>query len=163
MYVLCAIIFIFQFSSIILINYDSSVYNWQSMVTIIIAVVYIVILMPFFARVFFNIQEAFMAEVRLSYGVKDQFKRMFDSLQEGIVVVNDGKIEFMNDLSNKFMTFLSGMYDYKDNLNEDMEQGHLNPLNRKIFYLFDPENQKNETKKAKNKGGKKRDKRNNSS
>ena len=54
-----------------MINYDSSVYNWQSMVTIIIAIVYIVILMPFFARVFFNIQEAFMAEVRLSYGVKD--------------------------------------------------------------------------------------------
>ena len=37
---------------------------------------------------------------------------MFDSLQEGIVVLNDGEIEFMNDLSNKFMTFLSGMYDY---------------------------------------------------
>lgn len=71
MYSLCAIIFIFQFSSIILINYDSSVYNWQSICTIIISIIYIVILMPFFARVFFNIQEAFMAEVRLSYGVKD--------------------------------------------------------------------------------------------
>jgi hypothetical protein len=46
---------------------------------------------------------------------------MFDSLQEGIVVVNDGQIEFMNDLSNNFLTFLSGMYDYKNNLNEDME------------------------------------------
>jgi hypothetical protein len=29
------------------------------------------ILMPFFAKVFFNLQEAFMAEVRLSYGAKD--------------------------------------------------------------------------------------------
>ena len=71
MYSLCGIIFTFQFGSIILINYDSSVYNWQSIATIIIAIVYIVVLMPFFARVFFNIQEAFMAEVRLSYGVKD--------------------------------------------------------------------------------------------
>ena len=97
-----------------------------------------------------------MAEVRLSYGVKDQFKRMFDSLQEGIVVVNDGQIEFMNDLSNKFMTFLSGMYDYKNNLNEDMEQSHLNPLNRKIFYLFDPDSQKNDGgKKTKKKASKK--------
>ena len=48
-----------------------------------------------------------MSEVRLSFGVKDQFKRMFDSLQEGIIVLNDGEIEFMNDLSNKFMNFLS--------------------------------------------------------
>ena len=46
---------------------------------------------------------------------------MFDGLQEGIVVLNDGKIEFMNDLSNKFLTVLSGLYDYQNNLNEDME------------------------------------------
>lgn len=72
-----------------------------------ISVVYIIILLPFFAKVFFNIQQAFMSEVRLSFGVKDQFKRMFDSLQEGIIVLNDGEIEFMNDLSNKFMNFLS--------------------------------------------------------
>ena len=58
----------------------------------------------------------------------------------------------MNDLSNKFLTFLSGLYDYQNNLNEDMEQSNLNPLNRKIFYLFDPEKQKNgEGKKKKNK------------
>ena len=34
---------------------------------------------------------------------------MFDSLQEGIVVLNDDKIEFMNDFSSKFTTFLSKM------------------------------------------------------
>jgi hypothetical protein len=65
---------------------------------------------------------------------------MFDSLQEGIIVLNDGEIEFMNDFSNKFMTFLSGMYDYSNNLNEDMEPSKSNPLNQKIFYLFDADN-----------------------
>ena len=34
---------------------------------------------------------------------------MFDSLQEGIVVLSDGKIDFMNDFGNKFTSFLSGL------------------------------------------------------
>ena len=79
----------------------------------------------------------FMTEVKMSYGVKDQFKRMVDSLQKGIIVLNEGKIEFMNDLSNKFMTFLSGMYDFQTNQNEECELGDKDPLNRKIFYLFE--------------------------
>jgi sensor histidine kinase regulating citrate/malate metabolism len=151
MYGLCGTIFIFQFSSIIIINYDASVYNWQSIASIIIAIVYILILMPFFAKVFFNIQEAFMMEVRLSYSVKDQFKRMFDSLQEGIVVLNDGEIEYMNDLSNKFMAILSGMYDFQNHLNEDQEKSKINPLDRKIFYVFEVENNKDGTRSAKKK------------
>ena len=125
---MCAAIFAFQFLSIILINYDASVHNWQSDCTIVIAIVYICILLPFFAKVFFNIQEAFMQEVRLSYGVKDQFKRMFDSLQEGIVVLNDGDIEFMNDLSNKFMTFLCGSKDKLVVGSWNSETSNINPL-----------------------------------
>ena len=62
---------------------------------------------------------------------------MFDSLQEGIVVLNDGEIEFMNDLSNSFMAVLSGMYDFQNNLNEDQEKSKVNPLDRKVFYIFE--------------------------
>ena len=93
-----------------------------------------------------------MNKVRLNFGVKDQFKIMFDSLQEGIVVLNDGKIEFMNDLSNKFMTFLSGMSDYQTNMTEERDTSNINPLNIKIFYLFQADsNGKNKSKKDRDK------------
>lgn len=71
MYALVIICFVFQFGSIIAINYNADVYNWQSICTIVTSIVYLLILLPFFAKVFFNIQEEQMAEVRLSYGVKD--------------------------------------------------------------------------------------------
>ena len=49
-------------------------------------------------------------EILFSFTQKNQFKKMFDSLQEGIVVLNDnGTMYFMNDFSNKFMSFLSGL------------------------------------------------------
>ena len=60
----------------------------------------------------------------------------------------------MNDLSNKFMTFLSGMSDYQTNMTEDMEKSNVNPLNKKIFYLFQADSD------GKNKGKKNKDKRN---
>ena len=73
-----------------------------------------------------------MDYVLLSFSVKDQFKRMFDSLQEGIVVLNMGEIEFMNDLSNKFMTFLATMYNFEVN----NQLSNESPLNLNMFYLF---------------------------
>jgi hypothetical protein len=34
---------------------------------------------------------------------------MFDALQEGILVLKDGEIEFMNELSKKVLAALSGL------------------------------------------------------
>jgi len=50
----------------------------------------------------------------------------------------------MNDLSSKVLTVLSGMCDI-----EDKKENQLNPLNRKIFYLFDADNDGNQKKKKK--------------
>lgn len=71
---------------------------------------------------------------------------MFDSLQEGIVVLSDGSIEFMNDFSNKFTSFLAGLQDFQTNINEDMEKSEIDPLKRKIFYLFENDKSKSNIK-----------------
>ena len=76
---------------------------------------------------------------------------MFDSLQEGIVVLSDGKIDFMNDFGNKFTSFLSGLQDFKTNTNEDMETSEVDPLTRKIFYLFENDTAKKNVKGYKSK------------
>jgi sensor histidine kinase regulating citrate/malate metabolism len=40
---------------------------------------------------------------------------MFDSLQEGIIVIDQEKIEFMNTLSNKVLSFLANLKNFKTN------------------------------------------------
>ena len=65
---------------------------------------------------------------------------MFDSMQQGICTIEKGKILFMNDLCNKFTSNLSGLRDFEQNVNENDEFDKVNPLERKIFYLFKHEN-----------------------
>ena len=92
-----------------LIYYDTSVVNYQSIATILIAVLYLIILVPFFFILLSALQDEVNKQILYSHTMKNQFKRMFDSLQEGIVVLSEGKIEFMNDFANKFTSFLSGL------------------------------------------------------
>ena len=57
-------------------------------------------------------------------------------MQEGICTIDSGKIIFMNDLCNKFTSELSGLRDFENNINENEEKDNLDPLERKIFFLF---------------------------
>ena len=45
----------------------------------------------------------------------------------------------MNELCNKFTTELSGLQDFEKNINVNDEKPDINPLDRKIFYLFQSE------------------------
>lgn len=74
---------------------------------------------------------------------------MFDSLQEGIIVVQGGKkIHFMNDISNKILSRVSNLYDFFKNLDDDENVSKTPCIDRKIFYLFENDKSK---KKKKNK------------
>ena len=44
---------------------------------------------------------------------KDFFEKMFNSMQEGICTIDNGKIIFMNDLCNKFTSNLSGLRNFE--------------------------------------------------
>ena len=79
---------------------------------------------------------------------------MFDGLQEGIIVVDEGgkKIGFMNELSNKILSELADLKNFFKNKELSGDNGKTNPLDLKLFYLF--ENDKDElktTKKSKKK------------
>jgi hypothetical protein len=51
-------------------------------------------------------------EIRMSYYERDGFRRMFDALQEGVIVFQSDEIVFMNDLSNKVMSHLAGVKNF---------------------------------------------------
>ena len=63
--------------------------------TLIIAVIFMVVLVPMFSNILLNLQNEIEKETEFCFNVKNQFKRMFDSLQEGIVVLSDlGSTEY---------------------------------------------------------------------
>ena len=74
--------------------------QWHTIISLTIAIIYTIILVPVFALITGSIVSEQMEEAKMSFYQKDYFKRMFDSLPEGIIVMKNGKISFMNDLSN---------------------------------------------------------------
>ena len=80
---------------LIWINFDYEFANYQSLMTLVIAVIFMVILVPMFSNILLNLQNEIEKETEFCFNVKNQFKRMFDSLQEGIVVLSDlGSTEY---------------------------------------------------------------------
>jgi hypothetical protein len=67
---------------------------------------------------------------------------MFDGLQEGIIVIEDDHVGFMNDLSNKLLSELADLKNFFKNKNVQGEISNIDPLDRKMFFLF--ENDKSE-------------------
>ena len=93
--------------------------NLKTSVTISIAMIYVCILVPTFDHVSASIQNESQNEAKLTYGQKNEFKKMFDALQEGIIVVDKDRIDFMNTLSDKVLSFLSGLKSFRKNKAHD--------------------------------------------
>lgn len=66
---------------------------------------------------------------------------MFDSLQEGIITIQDDRIMQINELANSVLGYVAGLKDFQFNTALDgHEQNNIRPLDRKIFYLFQQDN-----------------------
>ena len=64
------------------------------------------------------------------------FKRMFDGLQEGVIVMNGESITFMNELSNKVMSHLFGLKNFFKRVNSKDQEVDIDRNEVKMFYLF---------------------------
>jgi len=78
--------------------------EYHTIITIILSIIYTIAIVPAFVWISSNIREEHLSEARLVYTEKVQFKRMFDGLQEGVVVMQGGGITFMNELSNRVLS-----------------------------------------------------------
>jgi hypothetical protein len=79
---------------------------------------------------------------------------MFDSIQEGIIVIKDENITFMNDLSFKILNAMSGYKNFMTRRQADGRKSKINTIDLKLFYLF-KNTQKEKSKKLKKKKSKK--------
>lgn len=61
---------------------------------------------------------------------------MFNGLQEGIIVLEENSIDFMNDISNKILSHLTGLRNFQKSRTRDGSDLKINPMDMKLFYLF---------------------------
>ena len=108
-----------------------------------------IILIPFFFKTFNDIHEEQDNEVKLNASNVNQFKKIYDSLQEGIMVLSDGKLEFFNELSTNILNEVTDMKDIVNGLDKNGRKVNYDPMDLKIFYLFDNQMQENNKKQKK--------------
>ena len=142
--------------SIIVTSFDFDEFSLQASTVMTISVLYVCILVPGFILITNTINEEIIAEARESYMDRDNFKRMFDALQEGIIVLQGNSINMMNDLSNRVLSEMTNMHDFFMKREKTGEKSLENLLDKKLFFLFvgAGSGTKKDKKNAKKKKGK---------
>ena len=93
---------------ILYVEFDFNNMSNHCIYSVVIGVVYSCVLVPIFMMLSKAISNESLEEAQMLYREQDLYKRMFDSLQEGIIVMQDGKATFMNELSNRILSNLTG-------------------------------------------------------
>lgn len=81
--------------------------TYHTVVSLIIGIIYGIITVIAFKFISKGIEDENLNEAKLAFSQKDMFRRMFNGLQEGIILLSDSKINFMNELSNRVFSELS--------------------------------------------------------
>ena len=134
-------------------------------ITLILSIVYTFVLVTAFLWIIDFIQNENIKLVNEFEGQRHQFKSMFDSLQEGIVVLQDNRITFANELCSKILSAVSGMKSFVNNKQKVNEAPKIKNVDQKIFYVFNYTRAQNSktTKVSRRKKAKKAHRRNTSS
>ena len=90
-----------------------------------------------------NISNELLKEAKKNLAQRDRYIKMFDALQEGIIVVQGANLIFLNDICNKMLSYITTTTNFM--LQKDQQ---VNPIDQKIFFLYD---NKNDAKKVKTK------------
>lgn len=119
--------------------------TYHTVVSLVIGIIYGLVTVIAFKYISKGIEEENLNEAKLFFSQKDQFRRMFNGLQEGIILLNDSKINFMNELSNRVFSELSGLKNFAKNKDKNNVIGTKNnTLDLKLFYLFKAQDDQSE-------------------
>lgn len=106
------VVFGFVTFSIITTTFIFDDLTYHTTVSLVMSIVYTCLMVPAFCIISAGIQNELSEEIRMSYYERDGFRRMFDALQEGIIVFQSDEILFMNELSNKVFSHLAGVKNF---------------------------------------------------
>ena len=111
------LVFFIEFSIIVFTNFKFDNMTGHAIKQLVICLMFLCIMIPNFSRITNALIEESLDEARNSYKERDMYKRMFDGLQEGVIVMNGDTITFMNELSNKIMSHLFGLKNFFKRIN----------------------------------------------
>lgn len=94
--IMTSVVLFIELFSIIFTNFKFETMDTFTMKQLIIALVFAIIMVPKFNQINNAIVNESITEAKLSYEERDCYKRMFDGLQEGIIVSNENNVTFMN-------------------------------------------------------------------
>ena len=110
---ICGSILTCEISALIFSNFDFPTMGFVAWKTLVFSVVSFMVLLPFFGYALIRIVNEQIEETKQTVSQKNFYQKMFNSMQEGICTIEDGKIIFMNDLCNTFTSNLSGLRDFE--------------------------------------------------
>ena len=100
--------------------------------SLVLSVIFALLVAPSIGYFSKAILEESVNEAKLFYAERDSYRQLFDALQEGIIVVQNNKVTFMNQLSNIILSSITGMEDY---LQEMFVIGDNRPKAERAKYL----------------------------
>ena len=156
------VVYLMMFSILIFTNFDFTHVVYLSVATILLSLIFACLLVPFFQIVSDSIITEAFEEQKWAFKKENQYKKMFDSLQEGIIVMQNQKIHFMNDLSTKILKHVSGALNFYGKQNKAGNTNIDNHMDTKLFYEY-VNSRQGEEKKSKKKKSKKSKKKKSSS
>jgi hypothetical protein len=124
--------------TIIQTNFIFGDLTYHTTVSLILSITYTTIMIPSFGWISQKIQDETIFEAKLSYQQRDGYRRMFDGLQEGIIVIdNNNDVGFMNELSNRVMSEMSGLTNFLKNKEHSGKISETNQIDLNLLYLFE--------------------------
>ena len=131
------LVFFLQIVVLVFTNFVLTDMSYHTYMALSISVVYTLILVPSFVFIIDALLNETIDEAKISYAQRNQFKWMFDSLQEGVIVIAEKEITFINDLANKLLSEVSHLKNFLTNTQLDDSKDLTHPLDKQIFYVFE--------------------------
>jgi hypothetical protein len=119
--VMTFVVFGFVTFSVITTTFIFDDLTYHTTVSLIMSISYVCLIIPSFGYISTGILNETQEEIRMGYYERDGFRRMFDALQEGVIVFQSDEIIFMNELSNKVYSHLAGVRNFFKHKKGDSE------------------------------------------
>ena len=126
--------------SIIYSNYNFRFARDFDVMTIVIYCFVGILLITIFGYIQTNVNTEMAEEAKLHTRQQDEFKEMFDNLQEAVIMLNAQatQIDFTNEVARELLKALMNIVDIASNVDANTGRVAVTlPIDRMVFYLFE--------------------------
>lgn len=86
--------------------------SYHTIQSLVLSLIFSLLIAPAIGYFSNALMDEMLNQAKLNYAERDSYKQLFDALQEGIIVIQEDQITFMNALSNTLLTSITGMNNF---------------------------------------------------